>query len=110
MFDTLTAEDKSTLNAHLTSKLEALNLPLNIVEVFYDARNLPCPMPLLKAKVTLRHVTDNQALYLIATDQNSQKDLVTYCNKNALIAHTWHSHDLTNGMPIYHFIIIKPAN
>lgn len=71
MFDTLTAEDKSTLNAHLTSKLEALNLPLNIVEVFYDARNLPCPMPLLKAKVTLRHVTDNQALYLIATDQNS---------------------------------------
>ena len=110
MFDTLTAEDKSTLNAHLTSKLEALNLPLNTVEVFYDARNLPCPMPLLKAKATLRHVTDNQALYLIATDQHSQKDLVTYCNKNALIVHTWHSHDLTNETPIYHFIIIKPVN
>ena len=110
IFDTLTAEDKNTFNAHLTCKLKALNLPLNTVEVFYDARDLPCPMPLLKAKVTLRHVTDNQALYLIATDQNSQKDLVTYCNKNALIVHTWHSHDLTNETPIYHFIIIKPAN
>lgn len=110
IFDTLTAAEKPTFKDHLTDKLHELNLPSDTVEAFYDARNLPCPMPLLKAKVTLRHVTDNQALYLIATDQNSQKDLVTYCNKNALIVHTWHSHDLINDAPIYHFIIIKPTN
>ena len=110
IFDTLTAEEKPTFKDHLTDKLHELNLPSDTVEAFYDARNLPCPMPLLKAKVTLRQVADNQALYLIATDPNSQKDLVAYCTKNALIVHTWHSLDVISDAPIYHFIIIKPAN
>lgn len=110
IFDTLTAAEKLTFKDHLTDKLHELNLPSDTVEAFYDARNLPCPMPLLKAKVTLRQVADNQALYLIATDPNSQKDLVAYCTKNALSVHTWHSQELISDTPVYHFIIIKPTN
>lgn len=77
---------------------------LNIT-AFFDARGLACPMPLLKAKVTLRQVGAGESLYLLASDKNSQKDLLAYCQKNDLTVHTWISE--TDAM-IFHFLIGKP--
>lgn len=71
---------------------------------FFDARNLPCPMPLLKAKITLRDVAPNGVLYLLATDKNSQIDLVAYCQKNKLPIKTW-AYGQTDT--IFHFLITK---
>lgn len=74
------------------------------VSHFFDARRLSCPMPLLKAKVTLKYVAMGQALYLLATDKNSQTDIVAYCHKNKLAVKTW-----TYGQTdtIFHFLITK---
>ncbi|STY91302.1 sulfurtransferase TusA family protein [Moraxella bovis] len=72
------------------------------VSHFFDARRLPCPMPLLKAKVTLRDVGVGRGLYLLATDKNSQTDLVAYCQKNGLTVKTW-AYGQTDT--IFHFLI-----
>lgn len=77
---------------------------LNITALF-DARGMACPMPLLKAKVTLRQVGAGESLYLLASDKNSQSDLLAYCQKNDLMVHTWTSE--TDAM-IFHFLIGKP--
>lgn len=76
------------------------------ITAFFDAQGLACPMPLLKAKIALRQVASGDSLYLLASDKNSQKDLVAYCQKNDLSVHTWLSGD--DAMPIFHFIISKP--
>lgn len=72
------------------------------ITAFFDARGLKCPMPLLKAKVALRDVADTKSLYLIASDKNSQTDLVAFCQKQGLNVVVWADDD-------YHFIITKPA-
>ncbi|WP_294032931.1 sulfurtransferase TusA family protein [uncultured Moraxella sp.] len=106
IFDFLDTPDQTELSAQLTEQLHQATLPLDTVTVFFDARNLPCPMPLLKAKLTLRSVADGKALYLIATDKNSQHDLVAFCQKNGYTVHAWQS-EQADAM-IYHFIIKKP--
>lgn len=74
------------------------------VSHFFDARRLPCPMPLLKAKVTLRDVETGRGLYMLATDKNSQTDLVSYCQKNGLTVKTW-AYGQTDTT--FHFFITK---
>ncbi|OOS23367.1 sulfurtransferase TusA family protein [Moraxella pluranimalium] len=106
IFDFLDTPDQTELSAQLTDQLHQATLPLDTVTAFFDARNLPCPMPLLKAKLSLRSVADGKALYLIATDKNSQHDLVAFCQKNGYTVHAWQS-EQANTI-IYHFIIIKP--
>ncbi|MFN3580823.1 MAG: sulfurtransferase TusA family protein [Pseudomonas sp.] len=39
-----------------------------------DARGLACPLPLLKAKLALNELTENQVLHVMATDAGSQRD------------------------------------
>lgn len=83
--------------------LEQSNIhPASICQ-FFDARGLSCPMPLLKAKVALRSVPDGGGLYLLASDKNSQTDLIAFCQKQGLLVQTWTQEDT------HHFIIIKPA-
>lgn len=95
----------------LSGELNAqANKPTDTIVAFFDARGLPCPMPLLKAKVSLRQVADGKALYLVASDKNSQNDLVAFCQKNTLLVHTWHSTNPSNETQIvYHFVIQKPT-
>lgn len=95
------------LNASLDDKAFALCQPLcdkgmadGQITAFFDARGLACPMPLLKAKVALRTVADGKSLYLIATDKNSQTDLVAFCQKQGLQVQSW-------ADDVYHFIITK---
>lgn len=95
------------LNASLDDKAFALCQSLcdkgvadGQITAFFDARGLACPMPLLKAKVALRTVADGKSLYLIATDKNSQTDLVAFCQKQGLQVQSW-------ADDAYHFIITK---
>ncbi|MDN5566815.1 MAG: sulfurtransferase TusA family protein [Psychrobacter sp.] len=53
-----------------------------IIKQVVDGRSLACPMPLLKTKVALRNIAINEALYIIATDPNSQADIVAFCQQN----------------------------
>lgn len=44
-----------------------------------DASGLPCPMPLLKLKQALHRLSATDAVRLIATDPNSQIDILRFC-------------------------------
>ncbi|MDO3386307.1 sulfurtransferase TusA family protein [Gilvimarinus sp. SDUM040013] len=44
-----------------------------------DARDLRCPMPLLRAKQALNKMVAGDVLEVIATDAGSVRDLAAYC-------------------------------
>ena len=44
-----------------------------------DARNMSCPMPVLKTKKTIKGMEIGQILEIIATDPGSMKDMASYC-------------------------------
>lgn len=77
------------------------NFDVSLINQHFDARGLSCPMPLLKTKVLLRDVPLGEGLYLIASDKNSQTDLVAFCQKQSLTVHTWAEGET------YHFVIVK---
>ena len=52
-----------------------------MIKNLVDGRGLACPMPLLKTKVALRDVAVGEALYVIATDPNSQADITAFCRQ-----------------------------
>ena len=52
-----------------------------IIKQLVDGRGLACPMPLLKTKVALRNIASNESLYVMATDPNSQADIVAFCQQ-----------------------------
>lgn len=104
----LTADDKAMIGQSLHwAKHEHIisDEELHQVSQFFDARGMPCPMPLLKAKIALRSVGAGEALYLIASDKNSQTDLVAYCQKNGLKVVTWGQEQ---GGAVFHFWIGMP--
>jgi tRNA 2-thiouridine synthesizing protein A len=43
-----------------------------------DARGLPCPLPLLKAKQSLSRLSPGQVLEVMATDAGSWRDFETF--------------------------------
>ncbi|HET20183.1 MAG TPA: sulfurtransferase TusA family protein, partial [Chromatiales bacterium] len=43
-----------------------------------DARGLPCPMPLLKAKQALSGLAGGQVLRVLATDEAAPRDFAAY--------------------------------
>ena len=53
----------------------ALNCPVSI-EV--DARQLACPLPLLKAKQGLRNIAVGELIRVLSTDAGSLKDFVSF--------------------------------
>ena len=55
------------------------NLALsNTVDLEVDARELACPLPLLKARQALRNLAVKQAVRVLAADAGSLKDFVSY--------------------------------
>lgn len=95
----LSAEMLKLCHTHLSDK----GLDEGQIYAVFDARGMSCPMPLLKAKVVLRGVPEGGGLYLLASDKNSQTDLIAFCQKQGLLVQAWTQDD------ICHFIIIKPA-
>jgi len=48
-------------------------------DLILDARGLICPMPVLKAKKSLRDVPDGGILKVLATDPGSVADMKAFC-------------------------------
>ncbi|MFW9928615.1 MAG: sulfurtransferase TusA family protein [Candidatus Thorarchaeota archaeon] len=44
-----------------------------------DAKNLSCPMPVLKTKKIMKELQVGEILEIIATDPGSMKDMASYC-------------------------------
>lgn len=87
--------------------LSAQGLNSAQMSAMLDTRGLACPMPLLKAKVALRAMNDGEALYLLASDKNSQTDLLAFCQKNYHSVQMWTTHERGE---LYHFVIVKQGN
>jgi tRNA 2-thiouridine synthesizing protein A len=92
------------------------------IKALVDGRGLACPMPLLKTKLALRQVAMGESLYVVATDPNSQADIIAFCQQtqrtdtttSLLLAVNQATPSLattTSSAPpadtIYHFIITK---
>ena len=59
-----------------------LSQPTLIIKNMVDGRGLACPMPLLKTKVALRSMVAGESLYVVATDPNSQADIMAFCQQS----------------------------
>jgi tRNA 2-thiouridine synthesizing protein A len=46
-----------------------------------DARNLNCPLPILRCKKGLSDMLGNQTLKIMATDPGSEKDFAAFCKQ-----------------------------
>jgi len=49
--------------------------------VLLDATGLNCPLPILRAKKSLKGMESGQILEIIATDPGSVKDFEAFCNQ-----------------------------
>lgn len=103
-------QDRTWLQKELFDYFEnpSQQMDLSCLMQFVDARHLSCPMPLLKAKIQLRSLADGEALYLLASDKNSQTDIQAFCYKNQLKLWQWHGFCKDNKQLVYHFVIKKP--
>lgn len=99
--------DQSLLEVCHTHLLDK-GLACGQVVAVLDVQGLACPMPLLKAKVALKSMADGEALYLLASDKNSQIDLNAFCQKHHHAVQTWTADG--DGGVVFHFVIIKHAN
>ena len=59
-----------------------LSKPTLIIKNIVDGRGFACPMPLLKTKVALRSLAAGESLYVLATDPNSQADIMAFCQQS----------------------------
>lgn len=67
-----------------------------------DARELRCPLPLLRAKQALRNMTAGQRLEVLATDSGSVRDFQSFANLSGQTLEAW---DEREG--VYRYILIK---
>ncbi len=63
-----------------------------------DARELRCPMPLLKAKRALNAMASGQLLRVVATDSGSQRDFRVFAEQSG---HALLSSDESDGVYTY---------
>lgn len=61
-------------------------------DVELDARQLACPLPILRAKKSLSEMTSGQVIRIVATDNGSPKDFAEFCRQtgNELLSSTMH--------------------
>lgn len=69
-----------------------------------DARNLMCPMPVLKTRKAMGELVKDQTLELLATDPGSVADVTAFCESsgNVLVEHS-------RDGEVYRFIIKRAA-
>jgi TusA-related sulfurtransferase len=68
-------------NINLNDKTD-LSKPVLVIKDMVDGRGLACPMPLLKTKGALRSIVAGESLYVVASDQNSQADIMAFCQQS----------------------------
>ena len=59
-------------------------------DVEMDARNLSCPLPILRAKKSLSQMASGQIIRITATDRGAPKDFKEFCRQtgNELLSST----------------------
>lgn len=70
-----------------------------------DAKNLNCPLPILRCKKGLSEIEPNQTLKVVATDPGSVKDFQAFCKQTG---HELLQLDDTDG--VFTFYIKKRAD
>ena len=65
-----------------------------------DVKNLNCPLPILKAKKSLREVPLNGLLEVLATDPGAEQDFVAFCKNTG---HALIENEQNNG--VYRIVI-----
>ena len=70
-----------------------------------DAKNLNCPLPILRCKKGLSEINANQILKIMATDSGSVKDFQAFCKQTG---HELLQQDNVNGE--FTFYIKKRAD
>lgn len=68
----------------------AINCPVS-VEV--DARQLACPLPLLKAKQGMRNMAAGELIRVLATDAGSLKDFVSFAQLTGQVLEGFYHQD-----------------
>jgi len=61
---------------------EGYFIDTNVVDVEVDARDLRCPMPLLKAKQAIQRMQVGQLLRVVATDPGSLRDFQAWSTQS----------------------------
>ncbi len=72
--------------------------------VLLDAKGLKCPLPVLKARRSLKEVPPGGTLRVLATDPGAVKDFEHFCRTTGCRLVRWSE---TDGL--LEFIIEKPA-
>jgi len=59
-------------------------------DVELDARQLACPLPILRSKKSLSQMSGGQVLRIVATDRGAPKDFEEFCRQtgNELLSST----------------------
>jgi tRNA 2-thiouridine synthesizing protein A len=52
-----------------------------VIDKEVDAKNLNCPLPILRCKKALNELNANQVLKIVATDPGSKKDFDAFCRQ-----------------------------
>jgi tRNA 2-thiouridine synthesizing protein A len=75
-------------------------MPVIEVETTVDARNLSCPMPIVKTAQAMKTLASGTIVEVLATDPGSTRDFVAWCKStgNELI-------DQSSDGGVYRFVI-----
>lgn len=80
------------------------NTPENSDVTVLDARDLECPLPLLKAKLALNKLDGGALLRVLATDAGSQRDFAVFSEQ---AGHELIESTETDGE--YHYLLRKAS-
>lgn len=80
-------------------------LPSILPSHYVNAKNLACPMPLLKLKMALKTTAIGDSVYVTATDPNSQQDIGAFCQH--LDYPLWTTTTDSDSATIFHLLITK---
>jgi tRNA 2-thiouridine synthesizing protein A len=69
---------KNTCLPDLLREVESSLALSNAVNLQVDARQLSCPLPLLKARQALRNIAVGDSVRVLATDSGSLKDFASF--------------------------------
>jgi len=70
-------------------------------QITVDARNMTCPMPLLKLKQALNQIDKGDTVFLMATDPSSKRDFFSFAK---MVNHTI---DLQENNHEFHYYVTK---
>ncbi|MFW2178405.1 MULTISPECIES: sulfurtransferase TusA family protein [unclassified Moraxella] len=107
--DTGFMEDWQVFLANQPTPLTSTSLkskPWQIM-AYVNGKGLACPMPLLKLKMALKQLNANEAVYVTATDPNSQRDIGAFCEHLGYDFVTLASVDDVGDKAVFHVLVVR---